>query len=51
VEYALTIGKEQIKAGINELMMKVITGSGGFSFDYFRLTPKRFPRGLTYIVR
>ena len=51
VEYALTIGKEQIKAGINELMMKVISGAGGFSFDYFRLTPKRFPRGLTYIVR
>jgi len=49
--YTVVIPKGAVKSGINEILLKVVDGEGMFTFDYFRLEPKRFPRGTIYVIR
>jgi hypothetical protein len=46
----VVIPKGAVKSGINEILLKVVDGEGMFTFDYFRLEPKRFPRGTVYMI-
>lgn len=48
----IEIGRGKMRAGINEIRAKVFEGGKTkFSFDYFRLAPKRLPVGAMLIVR
>jgi hypothetical protein len=58
-EFEIDIPCGMLKRGINELVAYWSSSTGrdkndkarSTGFDYMRLTPKRFPRGLIYVVR
>ena len=52
-DYELHFGIGSLRGGINELKATWTTTPDRSSrgFDYFRLTPKRFPKGMVFILR
>ena len=52
-DYELHFGIGSLRGGINELKATwtTTTDTSSRGFDYFRLTPKRFPRGVMIILR